>query len=329
MARTIPLALKNHLALPVTTTCYCLKITPKSGGTVLGMTDLNRDVEFNDGTGLLTYSAAVGYIPSALVDHLDMTVDSAQAQGLLPEYNLPVSLADIEAGVYSDAEYILYLINYEDPFNDPAEIRRGRTGQMRQEDGLTFFGELRGLLDDLLQSIVKRDSRTCRAIFGSQPAGSPIPGPVEQFPCYVNAEARYIPFTVGTVGAESDRVFTDVALTQANGYFARGKVRWTTGPNAGREMEVETSLATGQVTLRFPTRYAISPGDQGEVRDGCAKRYLEDCITKFGNGPNFRGEPYIPTGDADELLVPGAGAGAGEGGYGSQPPSVNDQLEEA
>lgn len=328
MARTIPLALASHLALPVTTTCHCLKIIGRSGK-VLAVTDLDVDVDFNDGTGLRTYSAAVGLIPSALIDRLDGSVDSAEAQGLLPEFELDITQAEVEAGEFSDAEFAVYLVNYEDPYHDPALIRTGRTGQMRHEDGLTWFGELRNMLDELLQSVVQRDSRTCRAIFGSQPAGSLIPGPVERFPCKVDAEALYLPFTVASAGAEPDRIFVDPALTQANGHFNRGKVRWRTGPNAGREVEVEVSYATGEIRLRFPTRYNIGAGDEGDIRIGCAKRYLEDCIGKFSNGPNFRGEPYIPTGDSDELTVPGAGARAGEGGYSSQRPGVNDQLEEA
>jgi len=54
MPRTIPTQLAADLKGHGTTCCYLLKVMPKQAAT-FGMTTLNIDVPYDDGTGLLTY----------------------------------------------------------------------------------------------------------------------------------------------------------------------------------------------------------------------------------------------------------------------------------
>ena len=48
--------------------------------------------------------------------------------------------------------------------------------------------------------------------------------------------------------------------------------------------------------------YVVTAGDTFVVYAGCTKRYTEDCLTKFNNGLNFRGFPFLP---GDDLLLKG------------------------
>jgi uncharacterized phage protein (TIGR02218 family) len=86
---------------------------------------------------------------------------------------------------------------------------------------------------------------------------------------------------------------TAPALTQAADYFAAGELTWTSGPNNGLKGEVKTS-APGSVTLQLPPSWAPSVGDTFTAVAGCTKRAQEDCLTKFDNLINFRGEPHLP-----------------------------------
>ncbi len=67
------------------------------------------------------------------------------------------------------------------------------------------------------------------------------------------------------------------------------------------------------MSLNEPTNYPMVAGDTYRIRPDCFKRYAEDCIAKWSNGPNFKGEPLIPVGDAVGLQSPGAQLGKGSG----------------
>lgn len=301
MSRTIPVALQTHLDTGVTTLCGLLRIAPVNGGSVIGVTDLDVDITYDDGDGSITYSAPAGFIASNIATSSDLSVDNAEATGLLPEYELPISEADIRAGIYDYAEFTLYLVNYMDLTMGHIVLMHGTMGQMRSKDGLSFFGEMRSLTQQLRQTIVERDSLTCRATFGSQP------GEV-RFPCGIDATALFVSVSVDSVGEETDRTFTDAGLTQAADYFAPGMLEWLTGANAGRTYEVESFASGGIVSLGFPTAYPIAIGDTARIRPDCTKNWSGTMSCEsYNNRLNFRGEPHIPVGDSGSAQIPGSG----------------------
>ncbi len=78
------------------------------------------------------------------------------------------------------------------------------------------------------------------------------------------------------------------------GFFTGGQVIWTTGNNAGLAMEVkEWTSGTRVIRLFLPMPLDIAVGDAFEIRPGCQKRLLEDCVAKFANAINFRAFPHI------------------------------------
>jgi hypothetical protein len=92
------------------------------------------------------------------------------------------------------------------------------------------------------------------------------------------------------------------------GYFVPGVVHWLTGPNAGRENEIEgftVAAGVSTVVLTIPTRVPISVGDTFKFRrdsDKSKARAIQD-----NNLPNFRGEPELPRGDGIDLQAPTPG----------------------
>ncbi|MFN8993818.1 MAG: DUF2163 domain-containing protein, partial [Pseudomonadota bacterium] len=195
--RTIPIALQAHLDSDATTTGHLLRIEPvRAGYSVVGLTDLDVDVAYDDGDGLVQYLAPVGFTASALVSTSDFTVDNAETQSLFPEYEVPqISEADIRAGAYDYAGFKLYLVNYTDLSQGHVLLMTGTLGEMKTVDGVAFFGELRSLFQQFRQSIVERDSLTCRATFGSQSADSPDAATapkIERFPCGVVVNGLWV-----------------------------------------------------------------------------------------------------------------------------------------
>jgi uncharacterized phage protein (TIGR02218 family) len=328
MPRYIPLALADHLAQPTTTTCYLLRVDPVNPlHPSYGVTTLDRAVVYDDGAGELVYSAAIGAQPTALVGADSLSVDNAESTSLMPEFDVPVSEADIRAGVYDFARFSLYLVNYESLSDGHVLLRSGSLGRITIDvDGLSFVNELRGLSAELKQSVCEKDSLACRATFGSQPGGSVIAGPIERFPCGVDATALLIDGAVTAVGLENTLTFTVSGFTLDDDELNPGMAFWLTGLNAGRSNEIDTNTATGVITLAHETMWPIQVGDTLQYRVDCNKLprdTVKGCKAPIRWGDewpiHFRGEPDIPIGDAGAMETPGASGGPGQGGYTSQP----------
>jgi uncharacterized phage protein (TIGR02218 family) len=320
MGRSIPLALKDHLDSGVTTTCLLLRIDPVDPRFVsYGVTSLDRDVLYDNGSGLLRYVAAIGTEASALQGGSDLSVDNAEARSLLPEFDIPVSEADLRAGAYDFAGFSLDLVNWADLTQGHITLRAGSIGQIVIDDeGLSYVHELRGLSAALKQSVCERDSLTCRATFGSQPAGSPIDGPIERFPCGFDATSLLQAGAVTAMGLENTLTFTSSGTFTENS-LKPGLVFWVTGLNAGRSNEVDTNTAAGVITLAHETDFPIQVGDELLSRPDCTKLARDEdkgCLHWFADEwvLHFRGEPDIPIGDAGAMETPGASSGPGMGG---------------
>lgn len=327
MPRTIDITLLDHLQSGQTTTCFILKVTPVTPGYApYGAAMTNRPVKYDDGTGELLYSAIVGMQLTSLSSSSDLSVDNAENESLMPEFDFPISEADIIAGVYDFAEFDLYLVNYRDLTpGRHHHVQSGTLGRVTVRDGgLSLVEELRGLSDQLKQSLCTKDSLSCRAIFGSGAIGSGA-AVEEQYPCGFDADSLLVPGEVDSVGVESSITFTaDAGLVVGENDLALGIVKWLTGANAGRTDEAEgntvgNGVTKAVITLAFPTLFPVQAGDTFETRGGCSKIARDDvrgCKQWFGAQwvEHFRGEPDIPIGDAGAIDTPGASSGAGQGG---------------
>jgi uncharacterized phage protein (TIGR02218 family) len=292
MSRNVPPALLAHLQSGQTTTCYLLKLILKSGA-VYGLTSLDQAVTYDDGAdsdGAVTYVATHGFDPSMLATSADYSVDNAEANALISD-ETGITEEMIEAGEMVDAAWICYLVNYRDLSMGHVVKGFGDLGEVRIKHGLLWMPELLSIMVRLKKAVGFVDSVLCRANFGETPADSQTGCGVDLAPLWVNGE-------VDSVGAENNRTF----IGDVMGYFP-GRGEWLTGDNAGGEFAVE-SVDGLQVTLAETTPYPIASGDTYRIRPECRKRYLEDCITLYSNGPNFKGEPHILSEDAG-ALTPG------------------------
>lgn len=114
----------------------------------------------------------------------------------------------------------------------------------------------------------------------------------------------------GTVtGVTSRRIFTDTSRTEDDNSFRFGILTWTSGNNNGVSQQVKRSLNTGLIELKFPMPFEIAISDTYEISEGCnhmlkmpgdvwGGTYTGDCLAKFDNVPNFRGECEIAGQDA-------------------------------
>lgn len=317
MSRYIPIALQDSLNSGASTLTDLMKITPVTAGYApYGITLLNRDVVYLG----MTYSAAIGFQSSSIMASADLAVDNAEAESLLPEFDIPISEADIRAGVYDFANFVVYRVDYENLAAGHVTLAAGTLGRVTIDaNGLSIVNELRGLTARLKQSVCTKDSITCRAIFGSQPIGSSTPGPqVLRDWCGFDATTLDISGTVTAVGVENQLVFTVSGLTLDEGQLRYGSATFTSGMNAGRTYEIEGNSDAGEINLVHETLFPVAIGDTLTYREGCNLQAREEdngCKHWFGSDwvLHFRGEPDIPIGDAGAMETPGASSGPGTG----------------
>lgn len=310
--KSIPIELAEHKALPATTLCLLQKVGPLRDGSFIAMTSLDRDVTYDadDGDGPITYRASTGVEVSNLSATSSLTVDNGESKTLVPIYPVEgITEAMVDNGELDGVEYSILQVNYMDLAAGRHEaIANGPIGEVRVLPGGLITFENRSWSQLLQQnSVCEVDSLTCRVKrFGSQPGD-------ERFPCMYDLSAEVWPVAaVTSVGAEDVREFTASTVTQAQDYFAPGRVLWVTGANAGTTREVEAFDEGGGFTLLFTTRNPIAVGDTFIPQRECSRQWEghNSCET-YGNRPWFRGEPKIPVADTVGLLIPGAGASQG------------------
>ena len=312
-----------------------MRVIPKGGDFAdYGVTDNNATLPYDDGSGVLDYSAPVGLDLSEIHASASLSVDNSEAQSLmpLPVYDIPVSEESIIAGYYDYAEVRIYLVNFLklEPGRH-CELFRGSIGQISvRDDGTSVVPELRGLAAQLKQEVCTKYTKTCRAIDGTQPVGSPLPGlQVKRDPCGIDFTTYNKTSTVSAVALENTLTFRidpadiDGDWGEVN-FFAPGRVKITAGRNAGQTREVLSSTVDGWITCRHEFGFPMEEGDEVEYRRGCsfiARDEAKGCIAHAGPDwiHHFKGYPDIPTENEKQLLTPGATVGPGDGGGTSVP----------
>lgn len=289
-------------------TCVLLKIIPAKPGTeAFGITDHDQNIKFDSGSGELVYSAPIGADTSSWETKSNMDVDNAEATGLV-RYDLPLNEEAVRAGSYDYASWEAWLYPWENPSISSKRIRTGELGQIRIKNGQGWVVELLGLAHRLQRNFVRSATRACSATFGSQPVGTEGAETTERYPCGKDTTSLWVGGEVTGLG-EDTQYAIDTDLSQPDGYFKPGALRWLTGKMAGRTYEVE-DYAGGVVFFSFPLDFAPEIGDEFQIRVDC---------TKWKNGANgckhhfstqwvlhYRGFPDIPNGEQDRLNSPGA-----------------------
>ena len=306
MSCSVPPSLQAHLDQAATTTTRLLKIKSRTG-VVFGLCQLDRDVTYDDGSGDgdITYVATKGFDPSVLSTDIGLGVGNAEVQALLSNAIPGITEEMIHAGELDDAEWVCYLVNFMDVSMGHVVLDAGDVGEIVTRFGLLWIPELLSYVARLKQPIGSVDSITCRAIFGAPTSGDLTIAQL-QVGCGVDIAGLWVYGEVVSVGLETNRNFVgDEVSASGPPVPFPGRVQFLTGNNAGREYATE-SVDQETVFLSETTAYPIEVGDTYRIRPDCRKRFKEDCIDTWNNGPNFKGEPHIPVGDDQAIQTPNA-----------------------
>jgi len=101
-------------------------------------------------------------------------------------------------------------------------------------------------------------------------------------------------FTGALTATPTDTNTITTNITQADGEFSRGVIKFTSGVNNGVRRNIKTSLATGVITFSLPLDNLPANGDTFTVTKGCDKLW-GTCGSRFSNQAHFRAFKNIPS----------------------------------
>ena len=250
------------------TLALCWRVERRDG-VMLALTDHDRDLVV-DG---VTYRAAPGMVPSAIVRGEGLDADTMEVSGALGVGAFRRD--DLLAGRWDGARVVIGAVDWSDPARAAIALGEGRIGEVAL-DGHGFTAELRGAQAQLERPASEATSPTCRATLGDQRCRVAM-APRRRF-------ARVAACAGAEVTLESGAPVDDA--------YGDGVLRWFGGANAGLTSAI-TRSAGAVLTLRDTPLFAVAPGVLVEVTEGCDRR-LATCAGRFGNVRNFRGEPHLP-----------------------------------
>jgi uncharacterized phage protein (TIGR02218 family) len=269
--KALPPALKAHYEQGTTTLTTCWKVT-RTDGEVFGFTEYDRDLLIEG----VTYLARTGFSPTDIDSQSRLAVDNLNANGILDsELITPNELA---TGKWDFAAVEIFKVNARDTSQGRDIMVSGRLGEVKV-GSVGFEAEVRGLANAYAQSHNLTYQPGCRATLGDS-----------------KCKVDLTPYTFdGTLTAVSPNGLTifDINRTEPSGFFDYGNIRMTSGKSNGLVMEIK-SFSAGQMVLQLEFGPGVEAGDTYTIQAGCGKRFQEDCIGRFNNGINFRGEPHLP-----------------------------------
>lgn len=131
----------DDIGSPLTTFTRCVKIT-RTDGVVLAFTELDQPFTFND------VLHKPGYDPTAVVSTDQMNVDNLEWHGVVDHED--ITSADIRAGIYDDAKFEKYRVNWNDLTHGRVILKTGTIGNVHLNYPNEFIAEGRSL-DQALQ----------------------------------------------------------------------------------------------------------------------------------------------------------------------------------
>lgn len=272
--REIDEGLAAQLASETTTLCRCWRLTRRDG-VRMGFTDHDRTVRFLG----LDHEPGTGFRGTEIETALGLSVDNLEAAGALSSER--IREADVAAGLYDEAAIEQWLVDWRFPTRR-LKLFAGTAGEIRRGAG-GFEMEVLGLGAALNRPLGRSFQRLCDAEVGDRRCGVDLDGAAFRRSGAVTRVLDARRFEVSGVEGRPD------------GWFAFGRLEWSSGANDGRTATVRAHRAGVATVLELwhAPSAPVAAGDAFRVFAGC-DRSAETCRSKFGNFENFRGFPLMP-----------------------------------
>jgi uncharacterized phage protein (TIGR02218 family) len=120
---------------------------------------------------------------------------------------------------------------------------------------------------------------------------APCPNILFDARCTLSA-AAYVRAGSAQAGSTTGKINCSILAPAGSGTYTLGRIRFTTGQNAGIARTISSWDGVSSLVLRSALPFPPTVGDAFSVYPGCDKS-LASCVA-FGNRVNFRGTPFTP-----------------------------------
>jgi uncharacterized phage protein (TIGR02218 family) len=264
-----------------TTLCTCWRVE-LTDGAIYRFTDHDSKITIPDDGD---YEPNSGFVASNIDTKTKLSVENLEASGFLSSDI--IKEIDLMSGRWDFARVEIFRVNWNSIADGKDVLTSGRIGRIAQDKN-TFKAEIRGLSNAYSQVLGKIYQPSCRASLGDNK-------------CKVDMSAFTV-FGELTDVSEDNLTLTDSNRIEPDQYFSGGLITMTSGDSIGLSAEVR-SYSSGVISLQIQLPRGSKIGDGYTMKAGCYKRFNEDCVARFHNGINFRGEPHLP--GYDRLMLTG------------------------
>lgn len=271
MSRTLAAGIAGHIAGTAHTRATMLLFTLRDGEKI-GITNHDKPLAYDYGTGEVTYQARTGIVPSDFSMSCGLDANNYEVRGPLSDL---VTKEAVLGGRFNRARANLFQVNWKNLSHGAIKFPAGNISEARV-DGGEFIFEVRSDVDRYNQVVGRVLANNCDADFGDTRCGA-TPEEVEGTVTAVTSERD---FAVSYTGSYADN------------FFNKGTVTGLTGANAGIVREIFDWSVAGSIELFEGLQSAPEVGDTFTVRNGCGKSRA-DCMG-HDNILNFRGFPEVP-----------------------------------
>lgn len=297
MSATLSTGFQNHLKQRSHQLCWLLRMVLKDG-TVLGFTDHDVTLNFDDGEGAIDYRPDFGMQISNIKTGAGLDAGNFEVTfplGLSPK---PITRTAVLGGRFNRCETRLMRVVWSDLTLGARKFMLGNAGQWRVE-GSKAIAEVRDKRDYLNQQVGRQLQAQCDADYADQVQCFATPTEITGTVTAVTSAAL---FTVSFSGSYADH------------FFDHGKVIGLTGPNTNLVGSIWSWTSAGHIELFMPLVEAPVIGDTFTVRDGCA--LTRAACMAHGQILNMRGFPEVPGMQALAPAIPPntSSGGSGKGG---------------
>ena len=249
-------------------------------GTIYAHTEHDRpltvDLGAVDGDGAVTYSRGPITQPSAFDQTTGARVDDSTLLGITTAFHAAgINRDDMLSGRFEGSEITVAWCDKNEPSLGGIIIAFHMGGEVVDKDG-RFELSTRSLLDLFNGPASVKITPDCRHVFGGTACGYDLTGQVH----------------TGEITAMVDaRTFT-TDIIQAAPYFAYGRLKFTTGRNAGKTYNILSEDGAGEIALNAPPYLPVAIGDEIELTRGCRKD--GPACQAYNNFARYGGFPDVP-----------------------------------
>lgn len=291
LGRAISDTLQALIEAPVSHPAFLWKVAVE-GRAIEGYTSLDEDLDYNDGSGLITYQSAGNASPTEVPVSIGLSTDATEVKTLL--HLAGTTIGKVLAGWYDSTLVTLYMVDFTDLSAGHVILTAGRLGSYTMTDlAVTFeFLNWGALAAKDYGRVTLFDCPWAQEFGTGRCYNDPALGGLGDGPNVNDPGENRI--RAGALTAALSKCRLQVTgITAAEDWASRGRLYFTAGEYMGIPFSIKKWEANGANLYLHNDLPFLPDGDEAvTVQEGCIGNWAA-CIAHT-NTANYGGQNALP-----------------------------------